>query len=305
MPSRVYPCFFIGSPSSGEPFLYPFADFCIVCIDGSALIPPARKDDTMPDLAYLVVEGVSKQFGAGPSAVAALGNVSFTLQKGKFLSILGPSGCGKTTLFNIIAGLLPPDTGAVTWQGQSLVMSPGLTGYMLQRDLLLPWRTIADNITLPRTLKGVRASRALKEAADDIRACGLTEMLHRRPDELSGGQRQRAALVRTFQTGKELLLMDEPFGALDPITRLHLQELLMRLCLQKQLTVLFITHDVDEALLLSDEILVMGSSPGRIIAHFDLPQEKPRTLRTLALPAMTAMKADILTLLEEEGEHHA
>ena len=259
----------------------------------------------MPDLAYLVVKGVSKQFGAGPSAVAALGDVSFTLQKGKFLSILGPSGCGKTTLFNIIAGLMAPDTGAVTWQGQSLVMNPGLTGYMLQRDLLLPWRTIADNITLPRTLKGVRASRALKEAADDIRACGLTELLHRRPDELSGGQRQRAALVRTFQTGKELLLMDEPFGALDPITRLHLQELLMRLCLQKQLTVLFVTHDVDEALLLSDEILVMGSSPGRIIAHFDLPQEKPRTLRTLALPAMTAMKADILTLLEEEGEHHA
>lgn len=258
----------------------------------------------MPDLAYLVVKGVSKQFGAGPSAVAALGDVSFTLQKGRFLSILGPSGCGKTTLFNIIAGLTAPDTGSVTLNGESLIMNPGLTGYMLQRDLLLPWRTIADNIVLPRTLKGVRASRALKEAADDIRACGLTEMLRRRPDELSGGQRQRVALVRTFQTGKELLLMDEPFGALDPITRLHLQELLMRLCLQKGLTVLFVTHDVDEALLLSDEILVMGSTPGRIIAHFDLPQEKPRTLRTLALPAMTTMKADILTLLEEEGKRY-
>lgn len=258
----------------------------------------------MPDLAYLVVKGVSKQFGAGPSAVAALGDISFTLQKGRFLSILGPSGCGKTTLFNIIAGLTAPDTGSVTLNGESLIMNPGLTGYMLQRDLLLPWRTIADNIVLPRTLKGVRASRALKEAADDIRACGLTEMLRRRPDELSGGQRQRVALVRTFQTGKELLLMDEPFGALDPITRLHLQELLMRLCLQKGLTVLFVTHDVDEALLLSDEILVMGSTPGRIIAHFDLPQEKPRTLRTLALPAMTTMKADILTLLEEEGKRY-
>ena len=254
----------------------------------------------MPDLAYLTVEGVSKRFGAGPSAVAALGNVSFSVKKGCFLSILGPSGCGKTTLFNIIAGLIKPDTGSVSLNGESLILNPGLTGYMLQRDLLLPWRTIADNIVLPRTLKGAPATKALREAANDIRACGLTELLHRRPDELSGGQRQRASLVRTFQTGKELLLMDEPFGALDPITRLHLQELLMQLCLQKALTVLFVTHDVDEALLLSDEILVMGSSPGRIIAHYHLIQEKPRTLRTLALPELTAMKADILTLLDEE-----
>ena len=259
---------------------------------------------TMPDQPYLAVTGVSKRFGEGAAAVAALDSVSFTLEKGRFLSILGPSGCGKTTLFNIIAGLTEPDTGSVTLNGQNLLMNPGLTGYMLQRDLLLPWRTIADNIVLPRTLHGVSRRKALKEADADIRACGLTGMLHRRPDELSGGQRQRAALVRTFQTGKELLLMDEPFGALDPITRLHLQELLMRLCMEKGLTVLFVTHDVDEALLLSDEILVMGSSPGRIIAHHTLPQPKPRTLRTLALPALVNMKADILTLLDEEGAHH-
>lgn len=258
----------------------------------------------MPDLPYLVVDGVSKRFGAGPSAVAALDSVSFTLQKGKFLSILGPSGCGKTTLFNIIAGLIPPDSGSVTLGGESLIMNPGLTGYMLQRDLLLPWRTIADNITLSKTLHGVRRRRALRDAAPDVQACGLSAMLNRRPDELSGGQRQRAALVRTLQTGKEMLLLDEPFGALDPITRLHLQELLMTLCIRKHKTVLFVTHDVDEALLLSDEILIMGSSPGRIIAHYTLPQEKPRTLHTLALPAMIAMKADIITLLDEEGSAH-
>ena len=126
-------------------------------------------------------------------------------------------------------------------------------------------------------------------------------MLNRRPDQLSGGQRQRAALVRTLQSGKEMLLLDEPFGALDPITRLHLQQLLMKVCLSRGKTVLFVTHDVDEALLLSDEILLMGASPGRIIAHYHLPQEKPRTLRTLALPEMIAMKAEMLTLLDEEG----
>lgn len=258
----------------------------------------------MPDQAYLKVEGVSKRFGAGANAVAALDQVSFTLDKGRFLTILGPSGCGKTTLFNIIAGLIEPDSGSVTLEGESLLLRPGMTGYMLQKDLLLPWRTVADNITLSKTLHGVRKRRALRDAAADVHACGLSTMLNRRPDQLSGGQRQRAALVRTFQTGKDMLLLDEPFGALDPITRLHLQELLMELCLQKGKTVLFVTHDVDEALLLSDEILVMGSTPGRIIAHYELPQEKPRTIKTLALPAMIAMKADILGLLDEEGSAH-
>lgn len=258
----------------------------------------------MPDKAYLKVEGVSKQFGAGETAVAALDHVSFTLNKGRFLSILGPSGCGKTTLFNIIAGLIEPDAGSVTLAGESLVLHPGKTGYMLQKDLLLPWRTVADNITLPGTLHGQRRSAALKAAAPDVRACGLDGMLRRRPDELSGGQRQRAALVRTFQTGKDLLLLDEPYGALDAITRLHLQELLMQLCLEKHKTVLFVTHDVDEALLLSDEILVMGCNPGRIIAHHRLPQEKPRSMKTLALPAMVTMKADILALLDQEVKRH-
>lgn len=256
----------------------------------------------MPDQAYLKVDGVAKRFGTGANAVAALDQISFTLQKGRFLSILGPSGCGKTTLFNIIAGLIRPDEGEVTLDGQSLIMRPGMTGYMLQKDLLLPWRTIADNITLSQTLHGVRRRRALQDAAGDVQTCGLSSMLHRRPDELSGGQRQRAALVRTLQTGKEMLLLDEPFGALDPITRLHLQELLMTLCLSKHKTVLFVTHDVDEALLLSDEILLMGSSPGRIIAHYELTEEKPRTIKSLALPAMMAMKTDIITLLDEEGQ---
>ena len=254
----------------------------------------------MPDQPYLDVRGVTKRFGDGPDAVTAVQDASFTLAQGRFLTLLGPSGCGKTTLFNIIAGLIAPDEGTVTLAGESLILRPGLTGYMLQRDLLLPWRTVADNITLSRTLHGQHRRTALRQAEADVRACGLTDLLRRRPDELSGGQRQRAALVRTFQTGKELLLLDEPFGALDAITRLHLQELLMRLCLEKHRTVLFVTHDVDEALLLSDEILVMGCSPGRIIARHTLPQPKPRCMTTLALPALTAMKADILATLDQE-----
>ena len=258
----------------------------------------------MPDQSYLVVDGVSKLFGTPGHAVAALDHVSFTLEKGRFLSILGPSGCGKTTLFNIIAGLLEPDTGTVTLNGESLILHPGMTGYMLQRDLLLPWRTIADNITLPLTLRGMHKHAALSAAMTDARSCGLEPLLHRKPDQLSGGQRQRAALVRTLQTGKELLLLDEPFGALDAITRLHLQELLTELCLQKGLTVLFVTHDVDEALLLSDEILVMGASPGQIIAHHQLVLPKPRTMEMLAQPELIALKAEILSRLGKEETHH-
>ena len=259
----------------------------------------------MPDQHYLEVSGLSKRFGSGENAVSAMEDVSFTLAKGRFLSILGPSGCGKSTLFNIIAGLMAPDTGDVTLSGESLLMRPGTTGYMLQKDLLLPWRTIADNIVLFQTLHGVRRKKALQQAMPDVKACGLEGMLHRRPDELSGGQRQRAALVRALQSGKQLLLLDEPFGALDAITRLQLQELLTGICLQKNKTVLFVTHDVDEALLLSDEILVMGSRPGRIIGHYHLPQEKPRTIKTLALPRLIEIKAEIMTQLDQEVKQHA
>ena len=140
----------------------------------------------MPDQSYLMVDGVSKLFGNPGHAVAALDHVSFTLEKGRFLSILGPSGCGKTTLFNFIAGLLEPDTGTVTLNGESLILHPGMTGYMLQRDLLLPWRTIADNITLPLTLRGMHKHAALSAAMTDARSCGLEPLLHRKPDQLSG-----------------------------------------------------------------------------------------------------------------------
>ncbi|MGN0794602.1 MAG: ABC transporter ATP-binding protein [Aristaeellaceae bacterium] len=259
----------------------------------------------MPQQAYLRVDGLTKHFGAAPHAVTAIENVSFTLAQGRFLSILGPSGCGKSTLFNIIAGLMPPDAGDVTLMDESLLMKPGTTGYMLQKDLLLPWRSIADNITMFRTLHGTPRKKALLSALPDAEACGLDALLHRRPDELSGGQRQRAALVRTLQTGKDLLLLDEPFGALDAITRLHLQELLTDVCMKKNKTVLFVTHDVDEALMLSDEVLVMGSHPGRIIGHYQLPLEKPRTLKTLALAQLVEMKADIMSLLDQEVRQNA
>lgn len=170
---------------------------------------------------YFEVAHLTKRFATAENTVAAIQDISFSLRKGQFLSILGPSGCGKSTLFNLIAGLMQPDCGEIRLQGESMLLRPGLTGYMLQKDLLLPWRTIADNIVLSKTLHGVRRKAALQGAVSDIAACGLRDLLSRRPDECSGGQRQRAALVRTLQTGKPLLLLDEPFGS---PTKDHAQE---------------------------------------------------------------------------------
>ena len=225
---------------------------------------------------YFEVAHLTKHFSTDASTVAAIQDVSFSLQKGQFLSILGPSGCGKSTLFNLIAGLMQPDCGDIRLQGESMLLRPGLTGYMLQKDLLLPWRTIADNIILSKTLHGTRRQAALKSAVSDIAACGLRDLLNRRPDECSGGQRQRAALVRTLQTGKPLLLLDEPFGALDAITRKMLSYEILNIWKKTQKTVIMVTNNVDEALLLANRIFILSNKPA-VITHeiqVDIPLEE-------------------------------
>ena len=164
---------------------------------------------------YFEVAHLTKHFSTDESTVAAIQDVSFSLQKGQFLSILGPSGCGKSTLFNLIAGLMQPDCGDIRLQGESMLLRPGLTGYMLQKDLLLPWRTIADNIVLPKALHGTRRQAALKSAVSDIAACGLRDLLNRRPDECSGGQRQRLSIARAIARHPQVYLFDDSFSALD------------------------------------------------------------------------------------------
>ena len=258
----------------------------------------------MPDLAYLRVQAVTRTFDSGGSSVTAIRDVSFDVERGAFLSILGPSGCGKSTLFNLIAGLLTPTSGDVTISGQSVVNRPGQVGYMLQKDLLLPWRSIEDNITLGQTLRGMSRREARALAAPLIERCGLHGFEQSRPYQLSGGMRQRAALLRTLLTGKDVLLLDEPFGALDAITRLQLQLLLTDIWQEMHKTILFVTHDVDEALLLSNEILLLSARPGRVLHRFRVDMPRPRTPAMLAEPAVAAQKADIMNLLwKEVGSH--
>ena len=258
----------------------------------------------MPDLAYLSMKGVSRTFQRGAGSVTAIEDMSFDVHQGMFLSILGPSGCGKSTLFNMIAGLLAPTRGDVTIRGRSVIGKPGQVGYMLQRDLLLPWRSIEDNIILGQRLKGVSRATALAQAMPLIERCGLKGFEHARPSQLSGGMRQRAALLRTLLTGQDVLLLDEPFGALDAITRLQLQLLLTDIWQEMRKTILFVTHDVDEALLLSDEVLLLTARPGRVLRRFRVDMPRPRTPAMLALPAVARQKAEIMDLLWKEVTPH-
>lgn len=254
----------------------------------------------MPDVDYLSVRGVSKQFDSGGNAVSAIEDVSFDIARGSFVSILGPSGCGKSTLFNMIAGLLPPTAGDVRLGDTSIIGKAGQVGYMLQKDLLLPWRTIEDNITLGQTLRGIRKRTARQAAAPLIDRCGLAHFEKKKPHQLSGGMRQRAALLRTLLTGKDVLLLDEPFGALDAITRLQLQMTLIDVWQETRKTILFVTHDVDEALLLSDEIIVLTQRPGRVRARLAVDLPRPRTPDMLASPDLMHFKAQLMTLLLQE-----
>lgn len=256
----------------------------------------------MPEAAFLSVQGISKQFGEGSHALTAIQDIAFDVPKGAFVSILGPSGCGKSTLFNIIAGLLVPSSGDVRMSGKSILGQAGQVGYMLQKDLLLPWRTIEDNITLGQTLRGVPRREALKAAVPLIDRCGLAHFEKKKPHQLSGGMRQRAALLRTLLTGKDVLLLDEPFGALDAITRLQLQMTLIDIWQETRKTILFVTHDVEEALLLSDEIIVLTERPGRVRARLPVELPRPRTVDMLATPELIQLKAQLMSLLLKEVE---
>ena len=254
----------------------------------------------MPGNEYLRVLHLSKTYGAGQEATHAIQDISFTVDRGRFLSILGPSGCGKSTLFNIMAGLLSPTGGNVLLNGESIVGKPGHVGYMLQRDLLLPWRTIEDNVMLAQTLQGVPRRQVRPRARALMQKCGLAGDGDRYPDQLSGGMRQRAALIRTLLTDKDVLLLDEPFGALDAITRGKLQQMLMTLWEENHKTILFVTHDIEEALLLSDEVLVLSHRPGQVLEHLTVELPRPRRSDIMFTSEFLRLRSHLSDMLTRE-----
>jgi NitT/TauT family transport system ATP-binding protein len=218
----------------------------------------------MPE-AHISVEAFGHVFpSAGGPGHEVLRNCSFEIRRGEFVSIVGPSGCGKTTLFNAIAGLVRPTSGEVLIGGD-LVRGPSArVGYMLQKDLLMPWRTALENVTLGLEIRGVPRGEARERGLEHLRRYGLAGFEHHYPRALSGGMRQRVALVRTLVAQPEIVLLDEPFSALDYQTRLTLETDVVRIIREAGCTAVLITHDIDEAISVSDRVIVLGGKPARV-----------------------------------------
>jgi ABC-type nitrate/sulfonate/bicarbonate transport system ATPase subunit len=245
----------------------------------------------------LYVDNVSMTFKTATNVFEALGPVTLSIPPGRFVSLIGPSGCGKSTIFNIIAGLLEPTGGKVLIDGIDATGTIGRVGYMLQKDLLLPWRNVLNNVILGMEIQGVPLREARGRALSLLQRYGLSGFEYSYPSTLSGGMRQRAALLRTLLFNTDVILLDEPFGALDAQTKLQMQEWLMQLWSDFGKTVLFVTHDVEEAIYLSDEVHVMGTRPGRILETITVALPRPRVRRNSLTPEFIAIKERCLDLL--------
>lgn len=245
------------------------------------------------DMVKLEVRNVSKSF----DGISVLQDVSLQLRQGELVSLLGVSGGGKTTLFNVISGLLPPDEGEVFLDGENITNRPGHISYMLQKDLLLPYRTIEDNVALPLLLKGVKKKEARVQASAMFAQFGLDGTQKKYPSQLSGGMRQRAALLRTYMFSSDIALLDEPFSALDTLTKSAIHGWYLDVMEKIKLTTLFITHDIDEAILLSDRIYLLSGAPGKITGEILVREPKPRRTDFNLTPEFLEYKREILSLL--------
>lgn len=243
------------------------------------------------------LDGVEKVFRRGKAEVHAVTSTSFTVRAGEFVSLLGPSGCGKSTLLRMILGLETPTSGTVLVQGEPPARSQGRIGVMLQTPALVPWRTVQGNVLLPARLRGVPNAQ-VSGAVDELLAMvGLSAFAGSYPGALSGGMQQRVALARALLFDPELLVLDEPFGALDHITREQLNDELAALCAGSGKTTILVTHDIDEAIYLSDRIVVMSARPGRVEAVLDVGLAKPRDLTSRRRPEFEDLALRIRGLL--------
>ncbi|OUE22509.1 Bicarbonate transport ATP-binding protein CmpD [Clavibacter michiganensis] len=239
------------------------------------------------------LEGVSQRFGD----TQALAPTDLAIRRGEFVAVIGPSGCGKTTLFNILSGILPPTSGRVRIDGKDTTGRPGHVGYMLQKDLLVPSLSALENITLGGRLHG-RVSKAQEDAAAELaQHYGLGDFLDHFPHAMSGGMRQRVALMRTLAFARDVMLLDEPFGALDSQTRLDMQQWLLRVWAETGSTVLFVTHDIDEALFLADRVVVMSPRPGRVSEIMEVALPRPRSVDVLTTEPFMVLKRRALDLI--------
>lgn len=243
--------------------------------------------------AAVAVRALDKVYGHGAGAVAALDGIDLSVRPGELVCLVGASGCGKSTLLNLLAGLDGPTRGTVTVQGR--------TALMFQEAALFPWLTVAGNVELALRLRGVGRSERRRRTMELLRLVHLHEFARKRPHELSGGMRQRVALARALAQDADVLLMDEPFGALDAMTRDLLHDELERLWSDRTLTVVFVTHNVREAARLADRVVVLSSRPGRVVAELAVPIDRPRRIES---PAVSALASEITGTLRREVARH-
>lgn len=241
----------------------------------------------MSDQTLLAAEGISHAYTAG--AVQALDNITLRLPRESFVCLVGPSGCGKSTLLRILAGLLVPTAGCVVLDAHPITHAQRRIGIVFQKANLMPWRTVAGNLALPLELAGVSLAEREQRTQSMLELIGLEGFAEAYPASLSGGMAQRVAIGRALIHDPEVLLLDEPFGALDALTREQMSEELLRIWAWHRKTVLMVTHSIPEAVLLADRVLVMSPRPGRIIADVDIPLPRPRSLDLLHRPDFVAL----------------
>lgn len=260
-----------------------------------------KEVSNLSDSSVLVIKDLSYAFPSEIGEKSILQNISIDVKPGEFVSIIGASGSGKSTLFKLITGLLEPGRGQIWINGQSSENRLGKVGYMPQKDLLLPWRNVTDNVSLPLELTRENKLQRMTEIKEWLSRFGLNGYEKAYPYELSGGMRQRAAFLRTIMTGKDLLLLDEPFGALDSLTKRKMHKWLLELWGELQKTVLFITHDLEEAILLSDRIYMLPSAGLRQIREIKVDLPRPRNSELIYKSEFIAMRRELEWLIHDES----
>lgn len=249
------------------------------------------------------LRSVSISFGAAAHSVVAVRNIDLDVLPGEFIAILGPSGCGKSTLLGAVAGFTPVSAGEIVMDGEVVRQPSAERGMVFQHHTLFPWKTVLGNTEFGLKMRGVRRAERRERARNILQRVGLGESERRYPEQLSGGMQQRVNLARVLVNRPRLLLMDEPFSALDAQTRLQMQELLLELWQELRMTVIFVTHDIDEAIFLSDRVVVFSSHPGRIKVEVPVELDRPRFTDTLTSPEFMRLKRGCMESIRDEGPH--
>lgn len=270
----------------------------------SAMNKPSLSGDLNSKPAHrgeIELRNLSMSFGQGANQVVAVNDVNLTVAPGEFVSIIGPSGCGKSTLLNVVAGFTPPTEGQALLDGAPITGPGPERGVVFQQYSLFPWLSVRRNVEFGLKMQGVAASKRETTARTLLGLAGLLAFENHYPDQLSGGMKQRVGIVRALATSPQVMLMDEPFGALDAQTRVVMQQILTNMWQRFRLSVLFITHDIEEAIFLSDRVFVMTARPGRIKAELPIPLPRPRTAEMMSSVEFIQILHKLRNLIREES----